>query len=68
MKKKENISDEQRSGRPRITEAATDETIINEAKQTIFTSPKQIKRKLELNDISRSSFNRSRFTRSCSST
>ncbi len=37
-----------RPGRPRCTSVATDEAIVQEAKEEAFTSPRKVRRKLEL--------------------
>lgn len=41
-----------RSGRPRVTDEALDTAIAFTARVDVFTSPRQIKRKLQLDDIS----------------
>ncbi len=46
-----NVDDLQRSGRKRKTSSDQDAAIVNEAKRTKFTTPRRIKRKLEL-DVS----------------
>jgi hypothetical protein len=43
-----NVDDEHRSGRKRKTTPEEDQQIIDEAKETKFTTPRQIRRKLEL--------------------
>jgi hypothetical protein len=48
---KENLNDEERSGRPRKTNEETDKRIEEKAREIKFTTPRQIKRKLEL-DVS----------------
>jgi hypothetical protein len=46
------IGNESREGRPRITDTTVDKMIVDEAKEIKFTSPRQLKRKLELTNIS----------------
>jgi transposase len=48
-----NVDDEPRSGRKRKTTAEEDEAIVDEAKETKFTTPRRIKRKLHLDVSSR---------------
>ena len=43
-----NVDDLPRSGRKRKTTAEQDEAIVAEAKETKFTTPRRIKRKLQL--------------------
>jgi hypothetical protein len=45
------LQDQPRSGRKRKTTASEDEAIVDEAKETKFTTPRRIKRKLQL-DVS----------------
>jgi transposase len=47
------VNDEPRSGCKRKTPSSIDETIINEARETKFTTPRRIKRKLGLDVSSR---------------
>jgi len=47
------LVDADRSGRPRITDQDTDDAIMHEAQETIKTTPRLIKRKLELDVSSR---------------
>jgi transposase len=42
------VEDEERTGRPRLTDAATDQTIVSFAQQTPITTPKIIRRELQL--------------------
>jgi hypothetical protein len=46
-----NVDDIRRSGRKRKTTSKVDQHIVEEAKETIFTTPRRIKRKLQL-DVS----------------
>lgn len=48
----ENVKSAKRRGRPRITDEATDTAIAFTAYVDVFTSPRQVKRKLELTDVS----------------
>jgi len=46
------LADEQRSGRPRMTDEALDTAIVGASHVDPFATPRQLKRKLELADVS----------------